>query len=184
MIKITGRIIKILLLLFVTYDIYIFLFIDTPYKDTRHDVIELIPSAKFTPTETFKFDRTKSRKEYLEALKSKDALRITKRNGQYYWDSQGGVPLLMMTETRSAFKYTIFVAYDSSGVIEIQHDNSSRGFCHIYIAGYYREYRLQKREWLQGMTDFFPPKPEGWCELGSQFKEDKRISLISKYLIK
>lgn len=196
MMKITGRIIQILLLLFVTYDICVFLFLETPDKDKKlsvmdlyslhknqpiPDVIEMVPSVKYTSTETFQYKKRQYYEEFRKALKGKDVLRIRKRNGQYYWDSQGGIPLLVRTYTRGSEKYTVFVAYDASGVIVIHHDNSAPYFCHSYTGGNYKEYRLYKREWFLGGASFFPPKPEGWC--GEVIKR-KKLSLISKYLIK
>lgn len=189
MMKITGRIIKILLLLFVLFCFLIVLFLEiqNENKNFRHinlyskhknqpipDVIEMAPSVKYTQTATLNYKRVKDHKGFLAALKGKDALKITKRHGQYYWDSQGGVPLLMMTEDHKSFKYTIFVAYDASGVIVIKHDNSMPHYCHLYTSGYYREYRLPKREWFLGGVGFFPPKPDGWCDSLNEYMERHR----------
>ena len=174
---------KILALIFVfIFSVYyLYLHLENRYNPASMyayipDVINKVPSMKYTATETIKFKRAKygNGKEYYEALKGKDTLKIVKKNGQFYWKNQGGIPLLIMEQElsldgKSKSLYTIFIAYDGSGLIMIRHDKTTRGWsrCNFGKKAYsnYLEYRVKERAWLTGWGGFFPPKPDDWCDL-------------------
>lgn len=103
--------------------------------------------------------------------RKQDALRIVKRNGTYYWDSNGGAELVAHTTDKinlfnGAGKYTFFIALDGSGIIFIRHDEfPKRGFCpKLWDYASYREVRVNKREIYWGYGGYFPPKPANWCD--------------------
>ena len=109
----------------------------------------------------------------------KDALLITRRDGEYYWDSNGG-KLLKTTSGFFTFngnrirksqydrKQTIFSALDGSGVIIITHDRLLQISCDSHTGDPYSSYieiRANKRAIFYGYGGFFPPKPNDWCEV-------------------
>ncbi len=103
--------------------------------------------------------------------RKQDSLRIVKRNGTYYWDSNGGTELVAHTTDKinlfnGAGKYTFFIALDGSGIIFIRHDEfPKRGFCpKLRDYASYKEIRVNKREIYRGYGGYYPPKPSNWCD--------------------
>lgn len=133
------------------------------------DSIYMLPYREITPTKNTKYDRSEEGHEIREA----DALKINKRDGVYYWDSNGGRPLTVVTkrgkmsENGFARKISTFTAGDGSGSIVIGHDGYElKGACHYPMGrnAQYIEYRLNEHRDFFGRPTFFPPRPNGWCK--------------------
>lgn len=107
-------------------------------------------------------------------IKEANALLINKRDGVYYWDSNGKKPLTVVTKVKRSpsgninRKASIFTAEDGSGSIVIWHDIlSTKGGCHHIDQqpnSFYIEERVNEDRKLSGWSRFFPPRPDDWCK--------------------
>lgn len=134
------------------------------------DTIYMLPNLQQTPAEKIKYEYDDEGRAQAAA----HALKINKRSGVYYWDSNGGRPLNVATEVRHdsmharARKATIFTAQDGSGSIVIWHDNHiTRGWCgrHGQLSSRYQEKRHNEGRIFYGSSRFFPDRPENWCQM-------------------
>lgn len=157
-------------------------YVPNPYPDE----ISFIPYKKVTNQVEYSYQTqvVTSENSYSTIIhddeKKKDSLIIRKRNGKFYWDSNGKKELMTITGFFAPMKengreikkgkYTIFTALDGSGTIIIKHDiiNSS-GSCGYRrkISDYasYKEVKVNQGTILYGggYRQLFPVKPDDWC---------------------
>ncbi len=133
------------------------------------DEISFLPNVQKTKTERIEYRYSDDERR---ARAAEYRLKINKRDGVYYWDSNGGKPLTVVTETKHDPYIgrprwsTTFTAQDGSGSIVIFHDTyTTKGWCRdgSYHA-IYREERLNEQRVFRGSSRFFPPRPDDWCK--------------------
>ncbi len=165
-------------------------------RNPNPDEITLTPSVKITSSGKYKYETWKLISEELVERKNaepyeskeyhviehknekeKDALRIVKRNGTYYWDSNGGAELISHTTDQINLLgrkgiYTIFVALNGSGLIAIKNDEfESRGECNRYkSSANYIEIRANNREIYYGVAGYYPPVIPTWFSKNFKYK--------------
>lgn len=122
-------------------------------------------------------EKTEAKLSQAEWQNDPRKLVIIKKNGKYYWLSNGNVELHNIQKTLSrgdkpAHDYRIFTNTNGLGIITLRLDDYQKRSCYRDIENNYMEYKLSdygRYEVFYGSTQYNvyppPPNPDDWCPM-------------------